>query len=544
MDKKISEIFDYGDEIVIVEEQEHPLDPARIKELTMKKIDNTIFREEAGKSVRKARPVYRTLLIAAVIAALLIGTAVAVYQIAIRDTLTGESYTQTIKVWNGTASDEPEFVEVEYLTKSLNGLVTSPEYQAYAEWKAWNDTWREKNPDPWAALGVDDTYYETPENYSMLYEAYFTEQAEKLDEIIEKYGLTLHTVWAFFDTEEELCDVLGVREIWRGEHETIDTMEGYVYDDGTFKLVSRLNDDPAVRATVWLTVDGSFTMIGDSILPDYEEWSYITADGTPVALILENAADYPQTFTEPTTALIVAKLDEAMVSVSFSGIETRESLEACADRLNLSELAELFSAKTDRSYIPAAAAAQGEAWKAARDAWYAEQERYMAEIQAYENQHASEEWGEIVRAELGDYSLPETLEGQHFAGVGLNTLPTWQAVVTTYSDDSYEGDMQYMVTYKFRYERDWSDETHTQSTTRETFEELLQIMQEDGNVFEVRNIGGYEVYIWGSGVLWYDEGRDLHFSIEDCHPVFAPAPFTQEQIVGLAESFIASIDAD
>lgn len=78
MDKNISEIFDYGDEIVVVEEQENPLDPARIKELTMKKIDNDIFREEVGKSVKKARPVYRTVLIAAIVAVLLVGTALAV----------------------------------------------------------------------------------------------------------------------------------------------------------------------------------------------------------------------------------------------------------------------------------------------------------------------------------------------------------------------------------------------------------------------------------------------------------------------------------
>ena len=541
MDKNISEIFDYGDEIVVVKEQDNPLDPARIKELTMKKIESGAIQEEIGKTVKKARPVYRTVLIAAVVAILLIGTAFAVYQITIRDTLTGESETREVEVWNGAASGEPEFVEVERLEKSLNGLVTSPEYQAYAEWKAWNEDWSEKNPDPWGALGVDDSYHETPDNYAYYYDAYFTVQAEKLDEIVGKYGLALHTVRAPFDTEEELCDVLGVREIWRGEHETI---EGYVYDDGTFHLVSRLNNDPLVKSTVWLTVDGSFTMIGDAILPDYEEWSYVTADGTPVALILENAADYPQTFTVPSTARIAAKLDEAMVSVSISGIETKEALEDCADRLNLSGLAEVFSAKTDRSYIPAAAAAQQTAFREAQEAFEAEQERRWQAQKAYQNQHTSSEWGEIVRAELGDYSLPETLEGQHLASVTAHALPTWFAVEYYYSDDSYEGMERYTATYEFRCERDWSDETHTQSTTQQEFEELLRIMQEDGIELEIMDIGGYELYVNGPIVMWYDAGRDLLFSINDCHPAYDPNPFTQEQIAGLAEGFIASINAD
>ena len=77
MNKRISEIFDYGDEIVVVEEQDNPLDPARIKELTMKRIMNEDFREEAKRTVKKARPVYRTVLIAAAAAVLLIGTALA-----------------------------------------------------------------------------------------------------------------------------------------------------------------------------------------------------------------------------------------------------------------------------------------------------------------------------------------------------------------------------------------------------------------------------------------------------------------------------------
>lgn len=44
----------------------------------MKKIESGIIHEEIGKTVKKARPVYRTALIAAIIAVLLVGTALAV----------------------------------------------------------------------------------------------------------------------------------------------------------------------------------------------------------------------------------------------------------------------------------------------------------------------------------------------------------------------------------------------------------------------------------------------------------------------------------
>lgn len=69
MDRRISDIFDYGDEIVIVTEQEDLFDPARIKELTMEKINT--------KTMKKARPAARTLLIAAIVAVLLVSTALA-----------------------------------------------------------------------------------------------------------------------------------------------------------------------------------------------------------------------------------------------------------------------------------------------------------------------------------------------------------------------------------------------------------------------------------------------------------------------------------
>lgn len=77
MDKRISEIFDYGDEIVIVEERDDMFDPARIKELTMKKLNYESTNTTNGTVVKKARPAFRTILIAAVVAVVLVGTALA-----------------------------------------------------------------------------------------------------------------------------------------------------------------------------------------------------------------------------------------------------------------------------------------------------------------------------------------------------------------------------------------------------------------------------------------------------------------------------------
>lgn len=73
MTKRISELFDYGDEIV-VDGLESPFDPARIKEITMKKL----HKEPPRQSRVRVRRVSRTLLLAAILSALFVTSALAV----------------------------------------------------------------------------------------------------------------------------------------------------------------------------------------------------------------------------------------------------------------------------------------------------------------------------------------------------------------------------------------------------------------------------------------------------------------------------------
>ncbi len=72
MTKWISELFDYGDEIVL-EGLDNPFDPAEIKEITMKKIHET-----APSARVRVRKVSRTLLLAALLSTLFVTSALAV----------------------------------------------------------------------------------------------------------------------------------------------------------------------------------------------------------------------------------------------------------------------------------------------------------------------------------------------------------------------------------------------------------------------------------------------------------------------------------
>ena len=67
MKMKISELFDCGDEIAVIRERDDLFEPARIKELTMKKINVSVSQGETAHKT-KARPPYRVFLIAAILA--------------------------------------------------------------------------------------------------------------------------------------------------------------------------------------------------------------------------------------------------------------------------------------------------------------------------------------------------------------------------------------------------------------------------------------------------------------------------------------------
>ena len=549
MELLITELMDgYIDDEFWPSDLEDPgLSIDRIKELTMAKINAA----STGASVRHIHKLGRTLLIAAVIAVLLAIAAFAVYQIAFKDVLFGEPYgTENLR---GEAALHPwERIDI-----STSGIASSPEYQAYVEWKEWNDAWWAENPDPFSERGIDDTQYETAENYAWLYQAFFREQADKLDEITEKYGLTLHTLSTPFYTEDELCAILGVSDIWRDETATD---YGSVFENGAFSLSTLLDSD--VLTYVVLNVDGSFSTLYMSIVPDYDEWSYETADGVTVTLAMAQMDDYPDIVADPINVFLVARLDEATVTVSFTNITTREEAEACADRLNLAELSELFSADADRSHIPAAVAEYKEVYQAElaerRAAMEQAEERQAEELARYMAQHTEEEWDALVTAELGDYALPETLPGQYLLERGVSYIPSSQAVSYyheetpceyavhyTWSDESYEDDWIGMPTYSFKYQREWTDESHTQSVTRELFE---RDVSDERSGWETRSIGGYDVYVShtpnvGTIVQWYDEGRDLRFAIAEAHIINDPGIFAEDQVVGLAESFIESLGA-
>ena len=206
---------------------------------------------------------------------------------------------------------------------SLSGYMDSPESQALAEWEdflAHYDT-DHKILDQ---LGSGVFIAEGREDWFQ-YNVYSYEMGEKLDEIVEKYGLKLHTDINDIDQEELMYRVGG--NFMDKESLTW----AYMYEDGYFHVEGDVVLDGCGTTAFQLirSVKGTFNGMALYVrqVEDYTDWQYITACGEPALLALG-----------PYHALIFADFDECFITVNvLLGSEdgmTKEDLQALADKID------------------------------------------------------------------------------------------------------------------------------------------------------------------------------------------------------------------
>ena len=277
------------------------------------------------------------LILAAAITviAALSGLAVAANFFGLRDALLPEKGSVSVVDEKGVVvPGEREFKDF----ISLSGWRDTPESKALAEWEAFRETY-----DPDGAIvreiGNEPTGFE--ERYGN-YLVYTQEMAGKLEEIIEKYGLSLHS-W---------MEVV-LPETWpiaAGEFcgENITPYSGYIYENGTFRFdgeaeleAGGLKGYGVIEYQFSRSVRGTFDDVALNIgdFSDFEEWGYQAADGTTVTLGLGAR----------NRSLILADLGDSFVTVNVltgqegddtfsSGPIGREELEELADSFRYSAL--------------------------------------------------------------------------------------------------------------------------------------------------------------------------------------------------------------
>ena len=211
---------------------------------------------------------------------------------------------------------------------SLSGYMDSPEAQALAEWE---DFLAHYDTDHKIAAGIGNGVFiaEGREDWSQ-YSIYSYEMGEKLDEIVAKYGLKLHTEFNVADRDDFIDRVGGC---------FMENLEGgYIYEDGYFHVEGDVDLTGCGTTGFQLSrsVKGTFNALSLNIgqAEEYTEWQYITVCGEPVLLALG-----------PYKALIFADYEKCFVAVNvLLGSEegmTKKDLQEFADKIDFRILKEV-----------------------------------------------------------------------------------------------------------------------------------------------------------------------------------------------------------
>lgn len=216
---------------------------------------------------------------------------------------------------------------------SLSGYADSTESRATAEWRAFLDSYDVAG----AAETADQNHVQMDERHS-LYQDYNQEMADKLDEIVEKYGLSLHTNMAIL-MPEEWSTAVGPFTL-----EGNTAYSGYLYEDGTFAYDgdAEVSDYGLVDYQFRRSVKGSFNEVILNIddVSQYREWVYETACGQAVTLALSQSkglilVDLGDSFV---TVNVLAGTDTDPEDIFSSGPFSAENLEALADSFDFTVL--------------------------------------------------------------------------------------------------------------------------------------------------------------------------------------------------------------
>jgi len=222
-------------------------------------------RQKASKSVNHNKQKWVRVLLVAALVALLAVTAFAFDLFGLRSYL----------VPSLSQMEEGGYI-------STNGFMDTPEGKAAAEWADFirNYNIPDLSDEIIEAWIGDDADLRTLEQ---IYSVYNDTMAQKLTEIRDKYGLTLHTQLAFPASEELFYSAAGISPFVLTEDGQFQGQ--YIYEDGSFKGEGVVTVDG---------VDCAFTLIRGRkgvLAPitnflanpeDYSEWQYTTASGAVV----------------------------------------------------------------------------------------------------------------------------------------------------------------------------------------------------------------------------------------------------------------------
>lgn len=294
---------------------------------------------EAREPIRKRRvsPKLKVLLIAAAMALLLAGCAIAVLKL--QNLKIGQWIPNPIYM-NEAERDHPQPPRD---VISLMGYAGTPEYLAAQEWLEFENGY---DRDGELVKEADRIRYQTPEAYDSVF-CYTQEMQDKVDEICEKYDLKLPGRRLFYEdtfgaAQSVLFPALGIPGIHRADAQIdgVTDCNGSYFANGAFDYCSDLTlTDPDVDFPynffyAYQYFPKGYFITGYKTVADmdaFDQWEYMTKSGVTVLLAIS-----------PDESLVLADRDDAFISIcvhypSIGEIVfgdrpmTRKALEAFAD---------------------------------------------------------------------------------------------------------------------------------------------------------------------------------------------------------------------
>lgn len=336
--QNIYDLMENIEDSSVMLEETNVVSSERIKELTKMKIHN-----DSNVTVKHTRRNWKKTILTVSIAAAVVTAVGAVSFAALKGGLEGVAFGNngngnteaTEHVEQPVDSDETGVaakqtsedtdvysVDDKVQMISLQGFSDSPEYLAAQEWKDFEDGY---DKDRKILDQVGNKATEWDEKYGT-YGVYSQDMADKVDEIVSKYNLSLHGKIESAEQQDldEKYDVV-MKDA---------TYVGYCFPDGTFQVDGEFGKyDFQLRRTVKGVLDTVYLNVG--MINDYEQWEYKTASGKTVQLALSEDK-----------AVILANLDDSFVTVNVLLTLSEDGpvpmskadLENMADQINFATL--------------------------------------------------------------------------------------------------------------------------------------------------------------------------------------------------------------
>ena len=271
------------------------------------------------------KKLWRTLLIAAALSALFVGTAFAAGLFGLSARLI-------------SAEQTDEGGKMRHYV-STNGVAGSDEARATAEWIEFESQYEAEHGVGWQDYEISFAQgdYELI-NICRLYSAYDKVMADKLLEIAEKYSLALYTDQLTLTDPETFYAVSGAEDYFAtAEH---DFSYGYVFADGSFKTEGfvEIGGRPGLYV-LHRGYAGSLYPYRSGTVGGFEEWEYTTAQGYDVGLVSYDKmgrSSFAVYYNDSVSGVYVDLDFELSRNASDTAEDLRQAAQEVADALDLS----------------------------------------------------------------------------------------------------------------------------------------------------------------------------------------------------------------